>query len=555
MHTQNPLRRSRRSTTRLAVESLEDRSVPAGYTLTDLGVLANWNGYDINEAGQVVGTSGSATGQSRAFLWDDGMLTDLGTLGGGSSWAGGLNDAGQVVGHSQVSSGSPATDVFLWDGDVMVGLGIGGRSASGINDAGQVIGTDSVSAWEWRAFLWDDGVSRDLFPGNARATDINAAGQVAAEWESTRNYPVGAVWDPATGPRELPGLPFSVFSGAYALNDMGQVVGYSDYGDEMARPVLWDNGQVIDLGALQPNVSHSYAWDINNAGQIVGEAGGPFLWEDGVMQNLNDLVVPGSGLTLTYAMAINDAGQIVASGVDGQKIEHTVLLTPLPEDTPAIDIDDVGVTEGHTGTRTAAFDVTLSAASSESVTVVFATADGTARAGGDYQTVSGAVIFAPGETSRTITVPVIGDRAGELNETFLVKLSHATGGLILGDGQGVGTIVDDEPRISIGDVALKENNSGTTLFVFTVTLSAASDVPVTLNFATAEGTARASEDFDARSGTLTFAPGETTKTITIVVRGDKKKEGDETFFVNLSAFDALVVDGTGLGQILDDDRR
>ena len=200
--------------------------------------------------------------------------------------------------------------------------------------------------------------------------------------------------------------------------------------------------------------------------------------------------------------------------------------------------------------------MTLSTASSEPVTVAFATANGTATAGSDYQAASGTVTFAPGETTKTVTVLVNGDRVGEPNETFLVNLSGATGGAVIIDGQGVGTIVDDEPRISIGDVARKEGNSGTTLFVFTVTLSAASDVPVTVNFATANGTAKAGEDYDAQSGTLTFAPGETSKTITIVVRGDKKREADETFFVNLSgASAALILDGRGLGTILDDDRR
>src|SRR5262249_45180372 len=146
---------------------------------------------------------------------------------------------------------------------------------------------------------------------------------------------------------------------------------------------------------------------------------------------------------------------------------------------------------------------------------------------------SGTLTFAPGETTKTIAVLVNGDRVGEPNEAFFVNLGGATGAVV-SDGQGGGTIVDDEPRISINDVAAKEGNSGTTLFVFTVTLSAASDAPVTVNFATANGSATAGEDYDAKSGTLTFAPGETSKTITVVVRGDKKKEGDETFSVNLA---------------------
>jgi chitinase len=190
------------------------------------------------------------------------------------------------------------------------------------------------------------------------------------------------------------------------------------------------------------------------------------------------------------------------------------------------------------------------------VTVAYATANGTATAGSDYSANSATLTFAPGETSQTITILIKSDRVGEPNETFMVNLSGATGGAVIIDGQGVGTIVDDEPRISIGDVARSEGNSGTTLLVFTVTLSAASDVAVTVNFATANGTAKAGEDYDAQSGPVNFAPGETTKTISIAVKGDRKKEGDETFFINLTgALGALVLDGQGVGSILDDDRR
>ena len=199
---------------------------------------------------------------------------------------------------------------------------------------------------------------------------------------------------------------------------------------------------MIDLGG-------GYAVDINNAGQVIGYGyvNGAFIWSDGVRANLNDLVPAGSGLSLAYANAINDAGQIVVTAYDAQGVQHAVLLNPLPADTPVVNIGDAIVTEGHTGTRTATFTVTLSTASSEPVTVAFATANGTATAGSDYQAASGTVTFAPGETTQTVTVTVNGDRVGEPNETFMVNLSGATGGAVITDGQGVGTIVDDEPRI------------------------------------------------------------------------------------------------------------
>jgi len=121
----------------------------------------------------------------------------------------------------------------------------------------------------------------------------------------------------------------------------------------------------------------------------------------------------------------------------------------------------------------------------------------------------------------------------------------------------VGTIVDDEPRISITDVAKKEGKKGqTTLFTFTVTLSGAYDQPVTMSFRTVNGSAKTSDnDYVARTGTLTFAPGETTKTVTIEVKGDNKRETDETFYLDLFGLssNALFTRNRGLGTILNDD--
>ncbi len=146
-----------------------------------------------------------------------------------------------------------------------------------------------------------------------------------------------------------------------------------------------------------------------------------------------------------------------------------------------------------------------------------------------------------------------GDGQGK---TFFVNLSSPTNATIA-DGQGVGTIVDDEPRISISDVTKKEGRRGqTTLFTFTVTLSAAYDQAVTMSYSTVDGTAKASDnDYVAKAGTLTFAPGETAKTITIEVRGDSKREANETFYIDLFGLssNALLTKSRGLGTILNDD--
>jgi hypothetical protein len=226
---------------------------------------------------------------------------------------------------------------------------------------------------------------------------------------------------------------------------------------------------------------------------------------------------------------------------------------PLP---PSMWIYNRSVTEGNTGTTLAVFTVTLSAPSAQPVTVQYATADGTATAGSDFQACSGTLSIAAGQTAGTITVPVTGDRSPEPNETFFVNLSGATSATIA-DGQALATIVDDEPRISISDVSQAEGKKNkTTLFTFTVTLSVPYDQPVTVSFQTANGTATTSDnDYVAKSGTLTFAPGETTKTITIEVKGDSNREANEYFYLDLSgnSSNSMLDKKRGTGTILNDD--
>jgi subtilisin-like proprotein convertase family protein len=221
---------------------------------------------------------------------------------------------------------------------------------------------------------------------------------------------------------------------------------------------------------------------------------------------------------------------------------------------PSLAINDVTVVEGNTGTTNATFTVTLSAASGQAITVNFATANNTALAPGDYTAASGTLTFAAGETTKAITVPVVGDLLVEGNETFFVNLTNAVNATI-SDNQGLGTITDDDvASLAINDVTVTEGNSGTTNATFTVTLSAASGQPVTVDFATANNTASAPGDYTATSGSLSFAAGETSKTITVPVIGDLISEGNETFFVNLTnATNASIADNQGIGTITNDD--
>jgi hypothetical protein len=224
---------------------------------------------------------------------------------------------------------------------------------------------------------------------------------------------------------------------------------------------------------------------------------------------------------------------------------------------PELRIVDASVAEGNSGTTNMTFTVTLTHAATVPVTLQYATANGTAASGSDYQPASGTLVISAGQTTGTITIPVNGDATPEGDETFYINLSSADGATIA-DGQGVGTIVNDDVALSsltIGDVSKKEGKGGTTAFSFTVTLSASSNVPVTVQYMTADGTATfAGEDYTAKVGTLTFQPGQTSQTITISVKGDKTKEADETFFVNLfGVTNAQIADGQGKGTILNDD--
>jgi large repetitive protein len=154
-------------------------------------------------------------------------------------------------------------------------------------------------------------------------------------------------------------------------------------------------------------------------------------------------------------------------------------------------------------------------------------------------------------------VSVVGDTALEFDESYNVLLSNPKNGVI-GDGWGTGTILSDDttlPALSIDDVTLTEGNAGTTTATFTVTMSSKSDQTVTVDYATADGTATTGDnDYLATSGTLRFDAGVTTQKVAVAVLGDTSFEQDETFFVNLSnPTNAAIADGQGLGTITNDD--
>ncbi len=216
---------------------------------------------------------------------------------------------------------------------------------------------------------------------------------------------------------------------------------------------------------------------------------------------------------------------------------------------PAISINDVIVNEAA---GTATFTVTLSGASSLPVSVNFATGDATATTGGDYTGTSGAVNFAAGVTGQTITVPILDDSIFETTEAFNVNLSGAVNATIA-DALGVGTIRDDDgpPTLSINDATV---NEGAGTATFTVTLDKAGALPISVGYATGDGSARSGSDYVATGGTLNFASSVTSQTITVSIVNDARYENREAFTVLLSSpVNATIVDGSGAGTIVDDD--
>ena len=227
----------------------------------------------------------------------------------------------------------------------------------------------------------------------------------------------------------------------------------------------------------------------------------------------------------------------------------------------AVSIGGVTLAEGTNASPVAKFVVSLSEKSSRAVVVNWATADGSAMvADNDYRAASGTVVFAPGQTSRTIGVYVCGDAKVESDEFFTVKLTSAVGATI-GNASATATIVNDDltpavvPTVSIGDVDLPERNGGRSEARFKVELSEPTSQPVTVRWATVDGTAMATDaDYIAASRTVTFAPGETSKTVGVSVLGDSRIETDETFGLVLSsATNATIGKTTGTCTIRNDD--
>jgi probable HAF family extracellular repeat protein len=329
--------------------------------IRDLGTLGGMSSFAgaINDRGQVMGVSlndipdpfsivglGSNTTltQTRGFLWQDGKMDDLGSLGGPDTFAIFLNQRGQVAGMSYTSdipdpnSGFPPMDPFLWENGKITDLGnLGGTNPfglfsgfiSGLNDAGQVTGTMTLPGDQTpHAFLWD----------GKKLSDVGTLG--------------------------------GSFAVSYGINNAGEVVGMAALaGDNVFHAFLWRNGLMTDLGTVDGDTC-STAQNANSVGQVVGSSQASdgmgscvnpfthaFLWENGGTSiDLNSLIPPNSAVQLTVASYISDRGEIVGGGnplgcTDNDICNHVYVLIPCDENHPAIEGCDYNVVAAPAATQ------------------------------------------------------------------------------------------------------------------------------------------------------------------------------------------------------------
>jgi probable HAF family extracellular repeat protein len=312
----------------------------------DLGTLEG--GFEsaasaVNRRGQVAGTFlntvpdpfspfGQAGTEVHAFLWESGVMKDLGTLGGPETVAYFVNERGQVVGTSFTSptanpaSGLPTLDPFLWENGKMLDLGtLGGTSGTpnGLNNRGQVVGLSNLAGDQTaHPFLWTK---------SGGIQDIGTLG--------------------------------GIFGQANWISEAGEIVGLASIpGDQAFFAFLWKEGVLTNLGAVDRDAC-SVAWGINSQSQIVGVSAKTcafaaadrhaFLWDGGNMIDLNSFLPPGAVLQqLTDAYNINDRGEIVGLGVppgcdDEFACGRIFVLIPCDDNHPSVDGCDYSLVDGN----------------------------------------------------------------------------------------------------------------------------------------------------------------------------------------------------------------
>ncbi|HEX5075458.1 MAG TPA: PKD domain-containing protein [Gemmatimonadaceae bacterium] len=490
-------------------------------------------GFAINDAGQVAGTQnpGEGAGQPppRAMLYTPGVgVQDLGTLGGTKSAAFAINEQGQVVGYSTTATG--ARHAFLWTpGAGMRDLGVLadglGSVARGINDRGEVVGESTLPIPaiprnpETHAFLWTPTSGmQDLGALGGELTssvayDINNAGQVVGRSYSADRiippdpgsdleyYSRAFLWAPGQGMKDLGALE-SGYAVAYAINDAGLIVGKSwvsrvlseDYGYS-GRPVLWAPGQTIrDLGGLRDGAHNSAAYGINEAGLIVGSSdfgrfpeNAPveaFLWSatDGV-----ESLYPTTGLTT--AQGINNHQQVV-----GDRSIATLHIVP-GNDHP------VAITGGpYTGTEGTPVDFDVSAEDDSDVGLTYTVSYGDG-ATDVRPTASGFTHRYADNGTYTLTLTVRDAKGASDTKTTTVTIANVAPAILAGSLTGPTAPIALAGGRASAPISFEFNDMGGKHDAYTATVACGNGVALTAHDIPVEETSAANGTYTGGRGT------------------------------------------------------
>jgi probable HAF family extracellular repeat protein/YVTN family beta-propeller protein len=317
------------------------------YWVANLGTLGGLTSTAtaVNASGQVVGYSETAAGETHAFLFSGGAMSDLGTLGGAYSVATGINTSGQIVGYSQTAAGEFRAFVYA-NGTMQPLPTLGGTDglAYAINDSGVVVGEAQTASGDFHAFSYSPGSIIDLgvLTGGtySAANGINASGQITGYAQGADGFDHAFLYTGGVM-TNIGALPSDAASVGMSIDDSGRVAGYSFSASGATHAFLYD-GQMRDLGVLSQSSNFSRALSINNEGEVVGHSvtdlseshGFVFDGTNG-LRDLNSLIPAGSSVILNTANGINSAKQIAGAGdAGGQTL--AILLTLVQSTTTSV---------------------------------------------------------------------------------------------------------------------------------------------------------------------------------------------------------------------------